>query len=327
MSRRRDDEPLTAGVIGVGSMGQHHARIYNELPEATLVGVYDVDTEQATQIAEKNGTEALALDELLASVEVVSIAVPTAFHYEMATKAIDHGVHVLIEKPFVDDRDQGEELLAQADENDVIVQVGHIERFNPAVMALRDVVPDLDIISVDAKRLGPPIDRELGDTVVRDLMIHDIDILLWLIDAPVTSVAAFDTDKAHTTANFEFDDGTVGSLTASRVTQRKVRELTITADSCHVEVDYIDQSVEIYRHSLPEYIEENGDIRYRHESIVERPIVKNAEPLKSELAAFIDAAQTGSMPTVSGQDGLRAVEYVEAIEELTNRDTTKITNE
>ncbi|MFD1640926.1 Gfo/Idh/MocA family protein [Halohasta litorea] len=327
MTRETDTESLTAGVIGVGSMGQHHARIYNELPEANLVGVYDVDTEQAVEIAEKNGTEALEIDELLASVEVVSIAVPTAYHYEMATKAIEHGVHVLIEKPFVDERDQGEELLAQADENDVLVQVGHIERFNPAIMALRDIVPDLDIISVDAKRLGPPIDRELGDTVVRDLMIHDIDILLWLIDASVTSVAAFDTNEAHTIANFEFDDGTVGSLTASRVTQRKVRELTITAESCHVEVDYIDQSVEIYRHSLPEYIEENGDIRYRHESIVERPMVDNAEPLKSELSAFIDAAQTGNIPTVSGQDGLRAVEYVEAIEELTTRDSTATNNE
>jgi len=135
-----------------------HGIIVNS-PEATLVGVYDVDAEQAAQIAEKNGTEALELDELLASVEVVSIAVPTAYHYEMATKAIEHGVHVLIEKPFVDERDQGEELLAQADENDVLVQVGHIERFNPAIMALRDIVPDLDIISVDAKRLGPPIDR------------------------------------------------------------------------------------------------------------------------------------------------------------------------
>jgi predicted dehydrogenase len=318
---------MDAGVIGVGSMGRHHARVYNELPGANLIGVYDADTEQATQIAKKNGTESLELDELLASVEVVSVAVPTAYHYEMATKAIEHGVHVLVEKPFIDERDQGEKLLAQADENNVIIQVGHIERFNPAVMALRDIIPDLDIISVDARRLGPPIDRELGDSVVRDLMIHDIDILLWLIDASVTSVAAFDTNDAYTIANFEFNDGTVGSLTASRVTQRKVRELTITAESCHVEVNYIDQTVEIFRHSLPEYIEEDGDIRYRHESIVERPMVDNAEPLKNELSAFIDAAQTGSVPTVSGQAGLRAVEYVKTIEELTTQEITETNNE
>ncbi|WP_135829683.1 Gfo/Idh/MocA family protein [Halorussus halobius] len=305
-----------AGVIGVGSMGQHHARVYNELPEANLVGVYDVDDEQARKVAEKNGTKARELDELLDRADVVSIAVPTAYHYEMAEQAIGQGVDVLVEKPFVDDRDKGEELLAMADRNDVIVQVGHIERFNPAVMALRDIVPDLDIISVDARRLGPPIERHLGDTVVRDLMIHDIDILLWLIDGRVSSVAAFDTDEAYTTANFEFADGTVGSLTASRVTQRKVRELTITAHSCQIAVDYIDQTVEIYRHSLPEYIEENGDIRYRHESIVERPMVENAEPLKSELLAFVEAARTGSTPVVSGEDGLRAVEYVDEIEQL-----------
>jgi predicted dehydrogenase len=300
-------------------MGRHHARVYNELPDANLVGVYDVDDEQAQEIAEKNGTEALGLDELLDRADVVTIAVPTAYHYEMASHAIEQGVHILVEKPFVEDRDEGEELLAMADQNDAIVQVGHIERFNPAVMALRDIVPDLDIISVDARRLGPPIERHLGDTVVRDLMIHDIDILLWLIDAKVSSVAAFDTDEAYTTANFEFEDGTVGSLTASRVTQRKVRELTITAHSCQVSVDYIDQTVEIYRHSLPEYIEENGDVRYRHESIVERPMVENAEPLKSELSSFVDAARTGSTPVVSGEDGLRAVEYVDEIEALSKQ--------
>lgn len=327
MSQETGINSLIAGVIGVGSMGQHHARIYNELPEATLVGIYDEDAEQATQIAEKNGTEVLELEELLSSVEIVSIAVPTAHHYEMAEKAIEHGVHVLIEKPFVDKPNQGEKLLAEAEKSDVIIQVGHIERFNPAVMALQDIVPDLDIISVDAKRLGPPIDRQLGDSVVRDLMIHDIDILLWLVDASVTSVAAFDADEAHTTANFEFDDGTVGSLTASRVTQRKVRELTITAESCHVAVDYIDQSVEIYRHSLPEYIEKNGDIRYRHESIVERPTVHNAEPLKSELSAFIDAVRAENVPPVSGQEGLQAARYVETIEELTNQASKRVHNE
>ncbi|MGQ3414373.1 Gfo/Idh/MocA family oxidoreductase [Natrinema sp. LN54] len=311
---------IDAGVIGVGNMGRHHARVYNELPDVELVGVYDVDYEQASRVAEKNGTQPRELDELLDRVDVVSIAVPTQYHSEIAKQCIEQGVHLLIEKPFVEHHDQGKELLAMADRNEVVIQVGHIERFNPAIIALRDIVSDLDIISVNARRLGPPLERHMNDSVVKDLMIHDIDILFWIVDEPVASVATFDSDEAYTTANFEFEDGTVASLTASRVTQRKVRELTITAHSCQVVVDYIDQSVEIYRHSLPEYIEENGDVRYRHESIVERPMVDNAEPLKSELSSFLESVRTGNRPHVTGEDGLRALEYVTTIERLADGD-------
>ncbi len=314
---------LSVGVIGVGSMGRHHARVYSELPDTSLVGVYDADEERAREVAEKNGTKARGLDELLDRVDAVSIAVPTQYHFELAKQAIEAGVHVLVEKPFVDGRDQGEELLALADRNDTLIQVGHVERFNPAVMALRDIVPDIDIISIDAKRLGPPLDRQMDDSVVKDLMIHDIDILFWLVDSKVSSVAAFDSDEAYTTANFEFSDGTIASLTASRVTQRKVRKLTITAHSCQIAVDYIDQTVEIYRHSLPEYIEENGDVRYRHESIVERPMVENDEPLKSELSSFLDSVRTETEPEVSGADGLRAVEFVDEIETLAEQKRTQ----
>lgn len=315
----QDTEHVDAGVIGVGNMGRHHARIYNELPNVNLSGVYDVSDEQASRVANKNGTRARELDELIERIDVASIAVPTEYHFEMARRCIENGVHVLVEKPFVERREQGEELLSMADRNDVVVQVGHIERFNPAVVALRDIVPDIDIISVNARRLGPPLERHMNDSVVKDLMIHDIDVLFWLVDEPVSSVAAFDSNEAYTTANFEFEDGTIGSLTASRVTQRKVRELTITAHSCQIVVDYIDQSVKIYRHSLPEYIEENGDVRYRHESIVERPMVDNTEPLKSELSSFVESARTGETPHVTGKDGLRALEYVTEIEDRTEQ--------
>ncbi|CAM2884535.1 Gfo/Idh/MocA family protein [Halobacterium salinarum] len=299
-------------------MGRHHARVYSEIPESSLSGIYDVDDEQAAQVAAENGTKPRGLEELLTRVDAVSIAVPTIHHYEIAKQCIEHGVHVLVEKPFVDEQQQGEELIELAEENDVQIQVGHIERFNPAVVALKDIIPDIDIISVKAERLGPPLDRTMNDSVVKDLMIHDIDILLWLIDENVSSVSALDSDEAYTTANFEFEDGSIGSLTASRVTQRKVRTLTITTHSCRIDVDYIDQSVEVYRHSLPEYIEENGDVRYRHESIVERPMVENEEPLKSELSSFIDSVRSNETPEVSGRDGLRAVEYVNKIEKMAN---------
>jgi len=229
---------------------------------------------------------------------------------------IEHGVDILIEKPLAGSADEATEIVEAAESAGLTVQVGHIERFNPAVVALQDIIADIDIISVDAERLGPPLDREIEDSVVKDLMIHDIDILHWLIDLSASSISVFDSNEAHTTANFQFEDGTIASLTASRVTQRKVRKLTITAHSCRIEVDYIDRTVEIYRHSLPEYIEKDGDMRYRHESIVERPMVGNEEPLKNELSSFLDSLQSGEAPRVSGRDGLQVVEYVDKIEDL-----------
>ncbi|MFC4549527.1 Gfo/Idh/MocA family oxidoreductase, partial [Halorussus sp. GCM10023401] len=280
--------PVNAAVVGVGSMGRHHARVYSELPGVNLVGVYDVDEDQARAVADDHGTRALNLEALLTAADVASIAVPTPFHADMAEQCIDHGVDVLVEKPFVDDPEVGRDLLAAADEAGVTIQVGHVERFNPAIRSLADIVADLDIIAVDARRLGPPPeDRELDQSAVLDLMIHDIDVVLSLMGEKPSSVEARGAkDNQHATATLGFDDGTVATLTASRVTQQRVRKLAITAEECRVNVDYIDRSVEIHRHSLPEYIEDNGDVRYRHESIVERPTVETGEPLKNELQSW-----------------------------------------
>lgn len=306
---------ITAGVVGVGSMGRHHARVYRELPETTLVGVADANEGTAREAAETYETEAMSADDLLDTVDAVSIAVPTSYHYELARDAIERGVHVLIEKPFVETPESGRRLIDRARERDVTLQIGHIERFNPAIRALADIVPDLDVIAVDARRLGPPVDRELGTSTVLDLMIHDLDILLALLEGDPTVTSASSTaDEQYVTAAVTDDDGVLGTVTASRVTQRKVRELSITAETCHVNVDYISQSVQIHRHSIPEYIEMNGDIRYRHENIVEHPTVDNGEPLKKELSAFAEAITEGSEPVVTGEDGLRALELAREIE-------------
>lgn len=308
-------EPLAAGVIGVGSMGRHHARVYEELPNVTLDGIHDADQTQAQAVADDHGTEVRSREELLDRVDVVSVAVPTAYHYDVASECIQQGVHTLIEKPFVEDPEQGETLLSRAEREDVVLQIGHIERFNPAIVTLRDILPELEIVAVDAKRLGPPLERHIDDNVVTDLMIHDIDILLWLVDAPVRSIDAAAPSPSHATATIEFENDIVGTLTASRATQRKVRTLSITARSCYIEIDYMDQSVDIYRHSLPEYIEDDGDVRYRHESIIERPMVESGEPLRNELESFVSAVRRGRDVKVSATDGVRAVECVQRIEQ------------
>ncbi|XVH33845.1 Gfo/Idh/MocA family oxidoreductase (plasmid) [Haloferacaceae archaeon DSL9] len=319
------NEPLRAGVIGVGSMGQNHARAYAELGTTSLEAVFDVDTARAEAVAARHGTVALEMDDFLAAVDIASIAVPTAFHYEMARQCIEAGVHVLVEKPFVDNVEEGRELIRLAEEHGVVLQVGHIERFNPIVAAIQELVEDLDVIAVTAERLGPPPKREIDDTAVMDLMIHDLDIVLDLLEGDVVSIGAAGTaDGRYGTATLSFDTGTVANLTASRITQEKVRQLTISAEDCRVKVDYINQTAEIHRASTPEYVKESGTVSYHHESIVEQLTVERHEPLKEELRCFAKAAQTGSEPEVTGADGLRVVELAHEINTLAYSDKRKL---
>ena len=319
-------ERVRTGVVGVGSMGRHHARVYSELPSVELVGVNDVDNEQAEAVAGQFDTAARDRESLLAEVDAVSVAVPTRFHEEVAREAIEADTNVLVEKPFVDDPEVGRELVAAARARGLVLQVGHIERFNPAILALGDVMADVEPIAFAARRQGPPVDRDTSDSVVSDLMIHDIDVVCSLTDAGVERVsAAGAADGDHVVASIEFDDGLVASLTASRVTQERVRDLSVTAEDCHVEVDYMDQSVDIHRHSLPEYVATNGDVRYRHESVIERPTVETGEPLKNELDEFAEAARTGDRPRTAGEEGLRAVELATRIERAVERDERELT--
>lgn len=310
------DPPLKAGIIGVGSMGQHHARIYNELSTAELVGVFDTDDERARSVADKYGVATNSLDELLSSVDLVTVAVPTQHHAELANRCIDASVHALIEKPIASTLTDARALRSRANGADVTIQIGHIERFNPAFQTLLELIPEFEVIAVTAERLGPPIEREIEDTVVVDLMIHDLDVLLALVTSDLRSLQAMGSENGrYATAALSFEDGMVAQLTASRVTQRKTRRLTITARECVVDIDYIDQSVEIHRHSVPEYVERGGDMRYRHESIVERPVVNNGEPLKNELRAFVESVRTGNPPEVTVDDALQALELTHRIDE------------
>lgn len=309
-------EPVRTGVIGVGAMGQHHARVYNELQDAELVGVADENRDRAREIAREYGTDVYSMAELVQRAEAVSIAVPTQYHHEVALSCIEAGTDVLVEKPFTETVEEARDLIATADEAGVTLQVGHVERFNPVTETLQDIVPGLDVISVAAERLGPGPNRPIKDSVVTDLMIHDLDIIDALVDGEIEEIAASgNAEGRHATATVEFGNGVVGSLTASRVTQRKVRELRITARECFVIVDYTDQSVEIHRQSRPEYITDDGDVRFRHESIIENPVVENAEPLKEELAAFVGAVRTGAEPRVTGQDGLQSLVLAREINE------------
>ncbi|WP_254861444.1 Gfo/Idh/MocA family protein [Halovivax gelatinilyticus] len=316
-NRANRSATLDVGVIGVGSMGQHHARVYNELRNARLVGVSDVDAERAEEIADEYGTAAYSRDELLERVDAVSIVVPTRYHFETLEAALEADAAAFVEKPVLGTLEQADALRAMVDRIDLPVQVGHIERFNPAVTTLSQIIDDLDVVSVRAQRLGPPPARTIDDSAVMDLMIHDIDVVLSLLSESPHRVSGTGVDgNRHATALLEFDE-TMATLIASRKTQRKVRTLEITAENCFVELDYIDQSVEIHRNSVPEYVKENGGVRFTHESIVERPSVTNAEPLFEELSSFCQVVRDGGVPEVTVEDGLEALAVAQWIEDDT----------
>jgi len=311
----RTDDPLPVGVVGVGSMGRQHARVFAELPSASLVGVSDADAERARAVADDYGATSLPIERLLSSVAAVSIAAPDRHHYDLARRALDAGVHVLVEKPFVTDVGEGRDLVDRAERADLVLQVGHVERFNPAVRTLRDVLADEDVISIEADRLGPPLDRDVSGSPVRDLMIHDIDVVCSLLDEPIRGVqATVAGEQPHVTAVLSFDSGTTARLTASRVTQQKVRTLGVTTHDARVNADYLSQSVEIHRRSVPEYVAQNGDVKYRHEGVIERPTVERGEPLHNELESFVASIREGTPPAVPGEDGLRALEIAQLIE-------------
>ncbi|WP_197409745.1 Gfo/Idh/MocA family protein, partial [Haloferax profundi] len=171
-------------------MGTNHARVYSELRGVELVGIADADNERATAVAEDFGTEAFTIDELLDRVDVVTVAVPTPYHAPITRQCIEAGVHTLVEKPFVDDILEGEGLVALAEWKGVTLQIGHIERFNPAIRSLEKILDDVEPIAITANRLGPPLNRAVGDGVIMDLMIHDIDVVLSLVDSEITNLAA-----------------------------------------------------------------------------------------------------------------------------------------
>lgn len=318
------NEQLRTGVIGVGSMGKNHARVYQELAESELVGVADADGAAAAAAATEFDIEAFDTDDLLDQVDAVSVAVPTKAHAPVVLDCINADVDVLVEKPFVDSPAIGREIASTADAAGVTLQVGHIERFNPAVRTLLSAFSELSVNAVTAERLGPPVDRDIGADVTFDLMIHDIDLLCTLLDETPELVSAVGVADGEYATSTWAADGAVASLTASRITQERVRRMTVTAEECRVVVDLLDQTVEVHRRSTPEYVAADGDVRHRIESVVERPFVESGEPLKRELASFLDAAANGTPPEVTAEDGIRAVELASRVTERLRREAPEV---
>jgi len=290
---------IRAGVVGPGSIGINHARIYSELAGCELVAIYDANKAVAERVASKYGGRACStIEEFSDLVDVASIATPTEFHHEIGILLLGRGKHLLIEKPIATHTAQALDLASTAAHNNCILQVGHIERFNPGLEALEQELNNPRFLEVT--RLSPYPNRSMDIGVVLDVMIHDLEILLHLVRSPVISVDAVGIavlSKGEDIANvrIRFENGCVANLTASRISRDKVRKIRIFQEDAYLSLNYQKQSGYILRLK-------NGSIS-RH-----RVKVIKGEPLQRELAAFVTCAREGLVPRVTGREAAAALD-------------------
>lgn len=306
---------LRVGVIGVGHLGYHHARNFSALPDVTLVGVVDTNQEQAAKAAVFcDGRTFPSIDAIIdAGVDAVSVAVPTTAHYPVVMKLLEAGIHVMVEKPIAASVKEAEEMNALASRKNRILQVGHIERFNGAVIALFEsgVRPRF----IECHRMSPYPMRGTDVSVVLDLMIHDLEIVQALDGGEVEQVSAigvpvFSRTKDIANARIQFASGCVANITASRISMTKMRKLRVFGESAYVSTDYTEQEVLVYRKKpgpLPDGVSPMEAIT------IESLPVKKEEPLKRELQSFVACVREGKQPVVSGEQATRALRLAEQI--------------
>ncbi|MGA9752588.1 MAG: Gfo/Idh/MocA family oxidoreductase [Acidobacteriota bacterium] len=301
------DRSLRLAVVGVGSLGQHHARILSDMDGAELVGVVDANGARAAEIAQKFGTKAFTRPEELPPVDGVVVAAPTSLHRALAVPFLERGVGVLCEKPMATTLEECDEILAARDRGGAPLLVGHIEHFNPGVAALTQNVEAPGFLEVH--RLGVFSGRSLDVDVILDLMIHDIEIAQSLVRRPIRSVEAVGVrvltpfvDLAN--ARLTFEGGCVANLTASRISRDKVRKLRVFQHQAYLSVDYSEQAVEFYR------LEERDGQR----AIVQVPVaVDKREPLRCELEHFLPVLRRETAPLVGGEAAREAVSVARSI--------------
>lgn len=313
---------LRVGVVGVGNMGFHHARIYSELAKegkVELVGVADANFERAKEIASKFNTKAFSdYKGLIGRVDAVSIAVPTSLHRQVALDFIENGVSVLVEKPIAESIESAQEIIRAARKNNVTLMVGHVERFNPAVLKLKEVLDENligKVVTLTAKRVGPlpPQIKDVG--VIIDLAVHDIDIMSFLIERNVRKVYA----KAGSAKNpleledyaiimLDFENAT-GIVETNWLTPHKVRTLSVVGTEGIAELDYITQKLVLYDH---EWVRE-AKVQFK-------------EPLRNELEHFVECVKKKERPLVSGEEGLHALMVaIKALESANRNEPVELT--
>jgi len=307
---------VSVGVIGTGHLGRFHALNYAQIPGADLVGVMDMNTERARQVAQEARCGVFEnLDEMLAAVDAVSVAVPTDRHYEIVSKVFKEKKHCLVEKPVTSTLDEADRLIGMAEKENLVFHVGQIERFNPALQALKGMM--LKPRFIEAHRLAPFNTRGTEVAVILDLMIHDIDIVLDLADSPLESVDASGVAVVSNSidianARLKFKNGTTANLTASRISQKKMRKMRLFQKDAYISIDFDAKFSEIYAlddgRSEPDMILGEIGIGDRKRRIVYRkPEAREVNALQTELKAFLNAVRGESCTGVTGRQGRNAL--------------------
>ncbi|MBP1655122.1 MAG: putative dehydrogenase [Bacteroidetes bacterium] len=316
---------LGIGVIGVGHLGSLHAKLLRDVPGVKLSGVYDERRDHAAKVAAEMGTTAFPdLGALLAASDAVTIATPTSTHAAVAALAIEQGRHVMIEKPITANVEEAEALCAHARAKGVTVQVGHVERFNAAILALDKF--ELHPLFVESHRLAQFNPRGTDVAVVLDLMIHDIDLILSFVQSPVkhvdaSGVAVVSDNVDIANARLQFENGCVANVTASRISQRKMRKMRLFQPSTYISIDFSQGLSEVFRLSSPDEPVEPGVMTLgeigtgdrKRRVLYEQPEVREVNALQHELGLFAQAVRNGTRPVVSGEDGLRALQVADII--------------
>ena len=303
---------VKVGVVGVGRMGTYHVGILAELPDVELAAVVDTDSKNLHVIEKNYGTPGFNKhQDLYGQVEVAVVAVPTGLHYPITKDLLSAGIHVLLEKPCANDLDQARELFQIAEDKGLTLHIGHVERFNGAVQELHKIVDSP--IFVECKRMGPFTDRIKDDGVVLDIMIHDIDIILNLIQSKVVNInvlgaSVFSKKDDLVNAQLEFENGCIANILASRASQNQIRTLSVTQKDSYVVLDYTDQEIYVHKKSSSEHKLSKDSVRYKQESLVERIFVHKDNPLKLELKHFLDCATNGHQRKVAIDNELYSLE-------------------
>lgn len=295
---------MKVGVVGVGSLGRHHARIVASIPSVTLAGVCDVDFDRCRHWAQEYSAKAYSHhSELAGEVDAVCVAVPTVDHHAICADLLDAGKHVLVEKPISVTLGEGEDMVRRAEKAGGVLQVGHLERFNPAFLAVRPMISDPKFFEVH--RLGVFVPRSLDIDVVLDLMIHDIDMMLSLVHSPIRDLRAVGipilTDKIDiANVRMEFENGAVANLTASRVSSEKTRKVRFFQKDQYISINLAAQTVNVFELRT-------SDGPFGKEISSRNIMVEHGEPLRNEILAFLECARTGARPACSGREGLAAL--------------------
>lgn len=324
------NNPIKVAVVGAGMMGKNHLRTYKNLSGFELVGVYDIFADAAKNAAEMFGIKAFSsLEEVAANVDAVSVVTTSVTHAEVGEFFLNKGIHCLIEKPLAATEDECKRLISAAEKNNVTLLVGHIEQFNPAVEQLHKILNDTNqICSLEARRMSAASGRITDVDVAMDLMIHDAEVILSLVKSPVINVhasavrnAKSPSGKDYITALVEFANGVTATLTASRITQSRVRTLTVTTNDNYIDMDFINQSIAVHSQGRMHGVSQDNipeNMRYGLKGSIENLFIMQAQPLNSELTHFANCINGKENPRITGQQALDALKVIWEVQKALN---------